>query len=88
MKGGSAHSIVLLHDGKVFTFGRGTQFQLGHGNKSSTRTPKLVASLPPISSISARGDQSIVLSREGKVYIFGKEVPQVVDLACTSCIVL
>ncbi|ONM37400.1 Regulator of chromosome condensation (RCC1) family protein [Zea mays] len=40
--GGGAHAIALTSDGEVFTWGRGTHGQLGHGNLDNMPHPKLV----------------------------------------------
>ncbi|KAM0925808.1 hypothetical protein ACQ4PT_003963 [Festuca glaucescens] len=40
--GGGAHAIALTSDGEVFTWGRGTHGQLGHGNVENIPHPKFV----------------------------------------------
>ncbi|WVZ68609.1 hypothetical protein U9M48_017530 [Paspalum notatum var. saurae] len=40
--GGGAHAIALTNDGEVFSWGRGTHGQLGHGNLENIPQPKLV----------------------------------------------
>ncbi|XP_044977261.1 ultraviolet-B receptor UVR8 [Hordeum vulgare subsp. vulgare] len=40
--GGGAHAIALTSDGEVFTWGRGTHGQLGHGNLENIAHPKFV----------------------------------------------
>ncbi|VAH80367.1 unnamed protein product [Triticum turgidum subsp. durum] len=40
--GGGAHAIALTSDGEVFTWGRGTHGQLGHGNIENIPHPKSV----------------------------------------------
>lgn len=42
---GESHSAFLSQSGKVFTFGKGDHGALGHGNKASLISPKLVAAL-------------------------------------------
>uniref|UniRef100_A0A2N9EBJ2 Regulator of chromosome condensation 1/beta-lactamase-inhibitor protein II n=1 Tax=Fagus sylvatica TaxID=28930 RepID=A0A2N9EBJ2_FAGSY len=42
---GGAHVIALTSGGKVFTWGRGTSGQLGHGDMVNTLYPKVVSSL-------------------------------------------
>ena len=39
---GALHSIALAADGRVFTFGRGRDGQLGHGDEEDQLTPRVV----------------------------------------------
>ena len=39
---GGDHSIALAADGRVFTFGRGQNGTLGHGDETNQLTPRVV----------------------------------------------
>ena len=41
---GGFHAIVYTREGKIFSFGNGTYWQLGHGNKKSRMNPTMVES--------------------------------------------
>lgn len=69
---GARHSLVLLANGDVYSFGKGESGQLGHGDTKDQTTPKRIANLPKARAIAAGGDTSFVLSENGDVYSFGK----------------
>ncbi|MCL7051380.1 hypothetical protein MKW94_016022 [Papaver nudicaule] len=71
---GGAHVIALTrNDGKVFTWGRGTSGQLGHGDSTNCLNPKPVKLLETlfISHVSAGWNHSGFVSDSGKVYTCG-----------------
>ncbi|KAI3943335.1 hypothetical protein MKW92_038905 [Papaver armeniacum] len=71
---GGAHVIALTgNDGKVFTWGRGTTGQLGHGDETNCLNPKPVKFLETIfmSHVSAGWNHSGFVSDSGKVYTCG-----------------
>ncbi|KAI3920543.1 hypothetical protein MKW92_041956 [Papaver armeniacum] len=71
---GGAHVIALTgNDGKVFTWGRGTTGQLGHGEETNCLNPKPVKFLETIfmSHVSAGWNHSGFVSDSGKVYTCG-----------------
>ncbi|XP_030644118.1 probable E3 ubiquitin-protein ligase HERC3 [Chanos chanos] len=72
---GDHHSVVLTHDGQLFTWGQNSSGQLGLGkDEPSTQSPKLLSSLSgiPLVQISAGGDHSFALSLSGAVFGWGK----------------
>lgn len=74
---GHGHSLALAHDGSVYTFGRGDQGALGHGNTSNSHIPKKISSQAfdfnqkKISHIAAGTTHSVVTATDGTVYTFG-----------------
>ena len=70
---GEKHSIALLLDGKVLTWGTGSFGQLGHGDYEHQPTPKVIESLldVPISEIYAGLSHTEMMTARGKVFTFG-----------------
>jgi alpha-tubulin suppressor-like RCC1 family protein len=63
----------------VYTFGKGSNGQLGHGNRNDCSRPTKVRHLAKkknkIRFIAAGFDQTFCISSEGEVYSFGKAGP-------------
>ncbi len=72
---GGAHSLILTSDGTVFTFGRGLEGQLGHGDMAARMVPTRIEdeSLSEHTVIKAAlGDNhTILLTSEGESFTFG-----------------
>lgn len=70
---GQHHSVALIADGRLFTWGWGVHGQLGHGNTEAQRQPTLVKALlgVVVRHASAGYAHTVVLSAEGYVYAFG-----------------
>ena len=45
---GEAHAVVCTEDGDVWTWGRGTELQLGHGDHEARTSPGVVEALLPV----------------------------------------
>ncbi|MCL1808283.1 MAG: S-layer homology domain-containing protein [Clostridiales bacterium] len=72
VSGGMSHSIALKDDGTVWTWGSNQQWQLGSDEDVAEQTtPKQVADISLITSISAGYDFSVALKYDGSVYVFG-----------------
>ena len=73
---GKHHTIVVTETGDVYTFGRGTEGVLGHGDRTHRRAPELVLGLRHTRvSASASGDfHALVLTVGGKVFAWGENV--------------
>lgn len=77
MSCGKKHALLLLDGGFVLSFGTGFFGQLGHGNDYCLNTPKLVEALHPrqlgtqAQVVAAGGNHSAVLTKSGKVFLFG-----------------
>lgn len=63
--------------GEVYTFGKGANGQLGHGNRNDCCQPTKVRKLSKkkIRSIAAGFDQTFCVCSEGRVFSFGKTGP-------------
>lgn len=76
---GEDHSVILTQSGEVYTFGKGSNGQLGHGNRNDCSRPTKVRHLAKkknkIRFIAAGFDQTFCISSEGEVYSFGKAGP-------------
>jgi hypothetical protein len=73
---GGHHSLLLSHDGNVYSFGWNEYGELGLGiQKKNKFTPTLISYFRDnkieIKQISCGGDHSLVLSKNGEVYSFG-----------------
>ncbi|XP_032082572.1 E3 ubiquitin-protein ligase MYCBP2 isoform X2 [Thamnophis elegans] len=69
---GFHHSVVLMENGDVYTFGYGQHGQLGHGDVNSRGCPTLVQALPgPSTQVSAGSNHTAVLLMDGQVFTFG-----------------
>ncbi|KAL2081752.1 hypothetical protein ACEWY4_023605 [Coilia grayii] len=69
---GFHHSVVLMENGDVYTFGYGQHGQLGHGDVNSRGSPTLVQALPGISvQVTAGSNHTAVLLTDGQVFTFG-----------------
>ncbi|XP_063160582.1 E3 ubiquitin-protein ligase MYCBP2 isoform X7 [Candoia aspera] len=69
---GFHHSVVLMENGDVYTFGYGQHGQLGHGDVNSRGCPTLVQALPgPSTQVTAGSNHTAVLLMDGQVFTFG-----------------
>uniref|UniRef100_A0A8C2APU4 E3 ubiquitin-protein ligase MYCBP2 n=1 Tax=Cyprinus carpio TaxID=7962 RepID=A0A8C2APU4_CYPCA len=69
---GFHHSVVLMENGDVYTFGYGQHGQLGHGDVNSRGSPTLVQALPgPSTQVTAGSNHTAVLLVDGQVFTFG-----------------
>ncbi len=70
---GFDHSLVLLEDGRVVSFGSNEYGQLGYTTPEPTsNTPALVPDLASIVQVAAGSDVSFALTSEGQVYAWGE----------------
>ena len=71
---GGLHILALMDTGEVLSFGQGTHGQLGHGDQLDQREPKVVEALrgKHVNAMAAGLSHSLVLTREGLVYSFGR----------------
>lgn len=67
------HILVLTDVGTVFSFGKGAEGCLGHGDEDDQRQPKLIKSLldKRVVAIATSFSFSLVLTDEGEVFSFG-----------------
>lgn len=70
---GGYHVGAITSEGALFTWGRGINGQLGHGNINNEECPKEVKFYPPsqIINISCGENHSLAISNEGYVFAWG-----------------
>jgi len=70
---GASHSVVLTQHGKVYSWGKNTQGQCGHGTVEDAARPALVSKLQDktITCLAAGWEHSLALSSEGRIYSWG-----------------
>ncbi len=68
---GFDHSMVLLENGDVYSFGNGEYGQLGHGDNVNRLLPTKIELLSEVKAISTGNFYSLVLLETGDVYSFG-----------------
>ncbi|CAG9859344.1 unnamed protein product [Phyllotreta striolata] len=73
IKCGKEHCLLLDKTGNVYSFGKGSRGQLGHGKLEEEPEPRLIECLAGIriEKISAGGWHSCALSHEGDLYVWG-----------------
>ena len=71
MSCGKEHHLLLTAAGVVYSWGRGTRGQLGHGDLMSSDLPQVVEALAglPVSSVCAGGWHSAAVVRWGDAYM-------------------
>ena len=71
---GSRHTIILLEDGNVYSFGKGDYGQLGHGEKKNELNPKLVEALEGklVKQVACGKGLSMALTSNSRLYTWGK----------------
>lgn len=72
----SPHFIVLLEDSTLYSFGEGSDGQLGQGSKTDNYTPTqvvpdLLSGEKIVSVLAGRQSTSMVLTQTGKIYSWG-----------------
>ena len=65
------HTVILLDNGQVATFGLGCDGQLGLGDYENAHRPTLVNDVERISSIRACADWTLALDEDGRVFGWG-----------------
>jgi len=70
---GAHHSVVCTADNKVFTFGRNTYGQLGHGDNTEKYTPTEVTTLngATVTGVGAGANSSFAVAADGSLYAWG-----------------
>ena len=70
VRAGAFHALVLTKDGKLYTFGRGREGQLGNGRNTNGFT--LVPDLTDVVSFAAGTWHSVAARADGSVWIWGR----------------
>eukprot|EP00879_Flechtneria_rotunda_P006078 GHRR01006391.1.p1 GENE.GHRR01006391.1~~GHRR01006391.1.p1 ORF type:complete len:467 (+),score=165.58 GHRR01006391.1:204-1604(+) len=70
---GDTHTLVSTVDGKLYTFGRNQNGQLGHGNTNDVLSPKMVEELQGkfVTSVAAGAEHSAIATSDGEMYAWG-----------------
>lgn len=68
---GDNHSVALLSDGKVVTWGDGDCGQLGHGDWLGQPFPVAILGLDQVRAIAAGQSHTVVLKQDGTVWAWG-----------------
>ena len=70
---GTKHSLVVTEEGALYSFGRGTEGQLGRGIVDESSTPEMVDALlhVRIAAAAAGHLHSLALAADGRVYSWG-----------------
>lgn len=68
---GNSHTLILMKDGTVKSFGQNWDGQLGFGDNIHRTTPETIPNLKNVKDISAGGFHSLVLLNDGTVMAFG-----------------
>ncbi|XP_048005438.1 probable E3 ubiquitin-protein ligase HERC2 [Leguminivora glycinivorella] len=70
---GGKHALALTADGKVYSWGEGEDGKLGHGNKQTLESPKLIESLAGerVISIACGSAHSACVTARGHLYTWG-----------------
>jgi len=69
---GGHHSLVVLHDGTVWAWGRNHHGQLGDGTTENRTVPVQVAGLTNVRSVAAGGAHSLAILEDGSVWAWGR----------------
>lgn len=72
--GGADHSMALMTDGTVWTWGSNAFGQLGNGTRTSSSVPVQVSNLSGVSAIASGGNHSLVIKSDGTVREWGEGV--------------
>lgn len=68
---GQSHILVLTDKGEVFTWGCGEYGQLGHGDQTNNRVPRIVLEGKNICQIAAGRYHSVALASNGAMFTWG-----------------
>ena len=67
---GDYHTLLLTDYGDVYSFGRGSEGQLGHSSRSDERLPHLISALrhETVTAIACGSSTSFAITTSGKIY--------------------
>jgi len=73
---GGRHTVICTAEGRVWTFGRGDDGQLGHGGNATEMVPRIVEGLMDVkvAQVAAGGGHTVICTAEGRVLAFGGNV--------------
>ena len=69
---GAYHTACIDEDGETYTWGKGQNLRLGHGDETNRSSPKLVRGLigKKCSAVTCGGYHTLVIAENGKVYLW------------------
>ena len=68
---GDTHSVAVLSDGTVYTWGANTYGQLGDGTTTSESVPEMVTGVTDVISVVAASDHTLALTADGIIWAWG-----------------
>ena len=68
---GDKHTVCVMEDGSVYSWGYGKMGPLGHNNNESITVPRKVEGLSNIVRVDCGTSHTIALDNNGKLYSFG-----------------
>jgi len=71
VEAGYSHSLILSHNGDVYTFGENSRGQLGHGDRENKFIPAKIEGIGRAKAVAGGDDHSLILMENGDVYSFG-----------------
>lgn len=71
VSGGAFHQVALKNDGTVWSWGTGTEGQLGNGTRSVSDIPVKAKNLTGVAKISAGEFHTIVIKKDGSIWVWG-----------------
>jgi alpha-tubulin suppressor-like RCC1 family protein len=69
---GSAHTAMILADGTIWTFGRGGQGRLGHGDQANQYWPKQIMGFNNVRGVSCGTEHTAMILADGTIWTFGR----------------
>ncbi|DBA04860.1 TPA: hypothetical protein N0F65_004497 [Lagenidium giganteum] len=81
-----SHVLALSSDGRLYSWGRGDDGQLGHGGRDSTSKPQEIAALRghQIKAIAAGRCHSVALRSDGRVFTWGSNEDGALGRGCSD----
>ncbi len=71
MAAGAQHNLALKSDGTVWSWGRGSQGELGNNGVANSSTPVQVSGLNSVVAVAAGDNHNLALRSDGKVWSWG-----------------
>ena len=73
---GDGHTAICTAEGRVWTFGNGSDGRLGHGGNASEMVPRMADGLidVKVAQVAASAKHTVICTSEGRVMGFGENV--------------
>ena len=69
---GDLHVLALTRSGEVFSWGNGSDGQLGHSNNANQFSPKQIQGIPQIAKLACGGGHSAFLTADFTLFVCGR----------------